>query len=239
MRMSRLKWGTTIAFLVLAPIFLSGCLIAEGGFQGEIYLEPGTTIPLHLGVGGCCYFILPLSTPTLWSLSPYDAARIDPLSGVLTIDGDAEHGSSFTVTGGTATAVVYVFDPEKNPLVKNWYEVGQFSCEGGVETIPEYEIQEVIFTPAGDFTVTWYPFELYKDYWGTYTFDHETGALVMTIESGNHIPDNFDGEGTATVNEEGDLVLSDIWFGTASAIFGETPPATETGCGHRLTPRVL
>jgi hypothetical protein len=88
----------------------------------------------------------------------------------------------------------------------------------------------MIFEADGTFTVTWFPFEVYKDYWGTYTFGLEQGTLTLTIDTGNYIPEEFDGEGTFTFEEGGRLVLRDIWLGASPDKEG----AVAAQCGHVL-----
>ncbi len=40
---------------------------------------------------------------------------------------------------------------------------------------------ELKLTAGGEFDVTWQPFEAYRDYWGTYTYDAATRRLVLTV----------------------------------------------------------
>jgi hypothetical protein len=76
--------------------------------------------------------------------------------------------------------------------------------------------------------VTWVPFESYKDYWGTYTFDLAQGTLELTITGGNTIPEDVDGEGRFARDATGALILTDLWLGTPS--LERDPP----NCGHRF-----
>jgi hypothetical protein len=62
------------------------------------------------------------------------------------------------------------------------------------------------------FSVTFRPFESYRDYWGSYSFDPATGALRMTVEGGNFVPQALDLEGRAEL-EAGRLVLRDMFLG--------------------------
>jgi hypothetical protein len=74
-------------------------------------------------------------------------------------------------------------------------------------------VRELQFTENGFFTVTFMPFETYKDYWGRYRFDPETGKLSLTVEDGNHTPEGLDLEGKARFDPAGNLVLEDIFLG--------------------------
>ncbi|MBV9930268.1 MAG: hypothetical protein JO013_04910 [Alphaproteobacteria bacterium] len=65
---------------------------------------------------------------------------------------------------------------------------------------------------AEAFSVTFAPFESYRDYWGTYRFDPATGALVMTVTGGNRVPTGLDLDGRALL-EDGHLVLEGMFLG--------------------------
>ncbi|MFN7165003.1 MAG: hypothetical protein ACK4P2_09325, partial [Hyphomonas sp.] len=72
-------------------------------------------------------------------------------------------------------------------------------------------VRELIFHPDGTFSLTWTPFEIYKDYWGAYTF--EDGRLHLSPEDGNHIPADAAFAGTAEV-AGGALRLAPGLFGS-------------------------
>ncbi|HEX9932306.1 MAG TPA: hypothetical protein VGB08_05640 [Allosphingosinicella sp.] len=77
------------------------------------------------------------------------------------------------------------------------------------------------------FSVTFRPFESYRDYWGTYSFDAATGALRMTVEGGNFVPPSLDLEGRAEL-VAGRLVLRDMFLGSREG----SPP--QTSCTYRF-----
>jgi hypothetical protein len=106
-----------------------------------------------------------------------------------------------------------------------WTETMQLPCGRGAPFEPDPVIGELVFQNTGEFSVTWTPFEIYYDYWGTYTYDEATGALVLTVDGGNYVPEDIDGEGTATV-VDGVLTLEDMWLGVAQE------PVTPVACGH-------
>jgi len=198
----------------------------------SLSLEPGSSGEFSVGVVECCYIYEPADACVEWSIEPGDGASIDPLTGALSIDADAAAGSVYTVTADVEdgrsilTTDVTVFTPEANPLVGQWHEVGQFTCADGTEKPADPAIRELIFEADGSYSVTWFPFEVYRDYWGTYTYDLETGTLDMVADNGNHIPDDKDLSGTFEIDDQGRLLLHDLWFGS---------PPTETvltGCGH-------
>jgi hypothetical protein len=74
-------------------------------------------------------------------------------------------------------------------------------------------ISELEFHGENRFSVTFRPFESYRDYWGTYAFDAATGGLRLTVEGGNFVPPGLDLEGRAEM-ASGRLVLRDMFFGS-------------------------
>ena len=127
---------------------------------------------------------------------------------------------------------VFVYDPALRPWVGRWSEVAQIDCGTGDERAPEEPLEEVWFWAVGYASVTWRPFEIYKDYWGRHAFEPddlgpEMGHLALSIEGGNYVPPDVDSEGSYRIEGE-DLVLSDVWLGTPRE--GTQPAA----CGHRL-----
>ena len=128
------------------------------------------------------------------------------------------------------SATVTVYTPETNPLVGTWRERAALPCESEKGEIPG-EINELIFNADGTFSLTWYPFEVYRDYWGTYTYDALTGRLVMTINGGNYVPQTVDLDGTAAVQDDGSIRLDGMYFGPPS---GSDHGPVEPTCGYIL-----
>ena len=215
-------------------------IVAVDAIGDAIDMQPGDTTRLVLGVfdyevcgtGFRCF--VPVAADATWSITPADGARIDPFTGILSIDATTPSGSVFTVRaeveGGrhVVETRVKTFTPETNPLIGYWHEQAQLTCDTGTEVAPALAIRELIFDPDGSFAVTWSPFESYKDYWGTYAFDLAQGTLELTITGGNTIPPDVDGEGRFARDATGALILSDLWLGTPSLERGSP------NCGHRF-----
>jgi|GEM_PF-1582278 len=195
--------------------------------------KPGDTVQLQIGVTECCYVFKPIEIKTRWSVAPQTGAKIDPQTGLLEIAADAAPGAVFTITADvqdglkTATAQVTIYTEQANPLVGIWHEVKQIECTS--LAIKELEgddiLRELVFKADGTFQATFTPFEIYHDYWGTYTFDPQSGALEMAVLKGNYIPENLDLQGKYKVDEQGQLTLLQIWL-------GRREKATPAGCGH-------
>lgn len=165
-----------------------------------------------------------------WSLAPVDGVAIDD-TGLLSIDAAVPAGTVVSVTADVEAgrrvlmAEFEVYVPLASDIIGYWTEVAQVSCEGTGQFDPDPVIGELVFQDTGEFSVTWTPFEVYYDYWGTYTYDEATGALVLSVDGGNYVPPDIDGEGTAMV-AGGQLTLTDMWLGVAQM------PVTPVACGH-------
>ena len=198
---------------------------------GPIQLQPGASFDLGVGVTECCYVWQEVDACVAWNVAPA-GATVDA-TGLLTIAPGTPNGSVFTVTADVGpgdkllTTHAYVYTPAGNPLVGYRSELAELPCGGGAEVAPESPIGELAFWANGEFSVTWQPFELYVDYWGTYTFDTGSGVLDMVSTGGNYVPSDVDGAGTFSF-DAGDLVLHDLWLGTPQA--GSLPAR----CGHRF-----
>lgn len=134
-----------------------------------------------------------------------------------TISDTAESGSRVRLDGDyrgyKVAGIVDVFRRADNPLVGTWRQDGE-DCP------PESAVRELVFTGAKEMTVTWTPFEVYKDYWADYDFDPATGAFSFEVEGGNQIPEDMMTEGNARI--EGDrLILDGVFLGTPRQATGE------------------
>jgi hypothetical protein len=203
-------------------------------FDQNVQMQPGETHAFSLGVVECCYIFEPVEASATWSVEPAEGASIDPGTGVFTIDPDTPAGSVFTVSADVengrrvVSVEVHVFTPAENPFVGYWSEESQFACGTGEEVLPEEPIRELAFRADGTFSVTWMPFEIYRDYWGTYEYDLAEGTLDLVVNGGNYVPDDVDGSGSFSFDEQGRLILGDIWLGSP---YGGTDSAN---CGHRF-----
>jgi hypothetical protein len=86
----------------------------------------------------------------------------------------------------------------------------------------------------GRMSVTWWPFETYYDYWGTYTapaIEPHGGPITLHLEGGNYVPTDFDGDGRFERCGR-DLLLFDLFLGSSAMSQG---PETKN-CGYRFSP---
>ncbi|RYE70380.1 MAG: hypothetical protein EOP17_00955 [Rhizobiaceae bacterium] len=150
-------------------------------------------------------------------VSPAGLATLGADGASLIVADDAPSGTLIAITGRVADktleAQVRVVAPADAPLSGTWRQASS-SCAGGTP------VRELIFRAEGRFYLTWTPFESYRDYWGRYSLDPETGAFSAEIEGGNRRPANLDLAGAASL--EGDnLVLDDVWLGDPTRMSAE------------------
>jgi hypothetical protein len=216
----------------LDPETLDRLEFSLGALSGIQELQPGEIVDLSIGTVECCYIFEAIPACVVWSLEPEAAGSIDPQTGELSVHPETENETVIKVTANiedgkhVLTQDILVYTLEENPHVGYWREIAQLSCENGSEVIPDALIGELLFQANGTFSVTWAPFEVYRDYWGTYTFDHQTSILELVIESGNHIPENVDLNGQLQVDENGRLLLENMWLGGPA--YEQLAPT----CGH-------
>lgn len=100
-------------------------------------------------------------------------------------------------------------DLQRNPLVGTWRQISETPCGPSTARVPTDPVRELKMDGSGNFSVTITPFEAYKDFWGTYTFDAASGAVQFSVVSGNKVPKGLklSGRATSTTNE---LALNDI-----------------------------
>ena len=210
-----------------------------------IALRPGATATLHVVCTQHGFMESPVTVPVTWALEPKATGTLDAKSGALAVAASARPGTRAKVTAELAVrgkrqrlqSEVVVIDPAPQPWSGTWEESARLACDAngraaGPDPTPSDKaplMRELVLNEDGSFTVTWFPFERYKDYWGTYTVDRQTGAVTFAVTGGNSVPPpGADLTGTLRIEPGGALVLADLYLGAPS---GSTPPRA---CGHRF-----
>lgn len=164
---------------------------------------------------------VPLKCLNGWTVSDPKIATLSADHTTLTLAADAPPGApvllSARIGGKDVSTSLTVVARDAVVLTGFWKEVGDADCPIGNPSI-----MELHFLPGGKFELTWQPFERYIDYWGDYSFDAASGAIVFKPTGGNHVPDDADWEGRATVGADGLLRFSALFFGSPS--HGPRPP---------------
>lgn len=163
---------------------------------------------------------LPLKCTYGWSLS--GPAKLSADRKSLAIAADAPVGAAvtigFTFLEKPAQASFKVV--AKDEIVLTGLR-SQRSLEGCSAPEP---VRELEFRPENGFSVTFVPFETYRDYWGSYAWDPDTGRIRLTVVGGNFVPGNLDLEGEAEL-KDGQLRLKDLFLGSRDG-------APRSGCTY-------
>jgi hypothetical protein len=144
-----------------------------------------------------------------WFLSDGAPAVVHPALGLAIATPDATDGTVFELRaklskGTTVAGLVRITDPALHPLAGRWTETQERPCGGAAP------IGELVFNADGTFTLVRQPFESYYDYWGTYRYAPQSGALTMEVTGGNELPSARLAKGTARFTPSGDLLLEKL-----------------------------
>jgi hypothetical protein len=168
---------------------------------------------------------LPMRCTRRWTVTGPAALSADRRT--LTIHADAPVGSEVAVSfrhgEDTVSGRFRIIGRDEIVLTGTRSQQAIEGCE-----VPE-PVRELEFGPENRFAVTFTPFESYRDYWGSYSFDPATGALRLTVAGGNFVPPELDLDGRAQI-VEGRLVLTGMYLGSRN---GAPPPPPE-GCTYRF-----
>ena len=174
-------------------------------------------------------FVFPSRTDTfglvlLEALASGTPVAALPVSGPLDVVGDAPVGAlvtvNFTHLDKPVKAQFQVIGKDEVVLTGAYSQQGLEGCQA-----PD-PVGELEFSPGNRFAVTFRPFESYRDYWGSYSFDPATRRLAMKVEGGNFVPEGLDLEGEAEL-VAGRLVLRGVFLGSRGG-------APQQGCTYRF-----
>lgn len=165
---------------------------------------------------------IPLVCLSDWRIAPEGAAALTD-DGGLAIAPDAPAGQTLTVgataPSGFASWETRIVGANEIVLTGFWRQVDVTCPQGGTPSEP---VRELEFTALGGFSVTFQPFETYRDYWGKITFDAGGGMLSLEVEDGNYRPSGAILSGRATL-EGSRLTLDGFNLGDRAATRPVTP----------------
>lgn len=214
-----------------------GCKAAAGGVhwltlgnQGARQGEAVSILPFKAGdFPGAEQLVDPLCYDN-WTVEPAGAGQISDDRRSIRIAQDAPVGETLlvraTIGEVDTRGRTRIIAREAVSLAGVWKETSAGPDCPATDPV----LTELVFTAEGTFSVTWRPFEVYKDYWGPYSFDAASGRLVMTMEGGNHRPSGVDLEGQARL-EGKDLVIEGVFFGAPAGAM----QVTRAPCALRFT----
>jgi hypothetical protein len=185
------------------PVFRQGAAVK---LTPSIDVAPAGTRPV------------PVRCTTNWTVTGPATLSLD--RATLTIAPDAAPGSMVSVgfrhMDKTVTKQFRVVGRDELVLTGRWSQQSLDRCRAAEP------VRELEFSPEDRFSVTFTPFETYRDYWGSYSFDPATGRIALKVEGGNNVPDGLDLEGQADM-AGGRLVLKDMFLGSRDG-------SRQTGC---------
>jgi hypothetical protein len=208
------KASTIAAFLLFAfvPAFgQMGDKIGPGNYReiGALRLSGVSTVQVVPGderqfqllstVFGRAGMYREVAAPTKWAVTRSEGIAIDD-KGKLKVSKGVKHGTKFKVSASvvikeewekegyeqTIEQDAIVYDPKENPLVGDWTQNSETDCEGHKSEVNGNNgLRSLEFRADGSYSAAVAPFEVYRDYWGTYAYDTAKGTLKMTIDGGN------------------------------------------------------
>lgn len=197
------------------------------GWHPDVQVQPGTSLPFSLAILSSFAPATEVPACATWKVAPEGKGANIAQDGLLTIAADTAAGSRFVVTAdienGRAqrTITVHVYTRRAQPLVGIWVQKAQYDCETGKAMPLSVPIKELEFRASGWFSVTWMPFETYRDYWGEYSSNAGSGAVSLKVTDGNFVPRDFLGDGAYKLTDDGKtLELSGLYLGKK----GNDPP---------------
>ena len=179
----------------------------------DVQLHPGDTHQFSLAILSTYAPSQEVPACTTWKVEPEGKGASISNTGLLKIDPKTPVPSKFVVTADIEQGReqrqmdVFVYNDDSQPLVGRWRQQSMFDCDTEKETKPGELIQELEFRARGWFSVTWTPFEVYRDYWGSYTTGKAKGDLSLQIEGGNFVPKDFRGSGHYKLKDNKTLEL--------------------------------
>jgi hypothetical protein len=154
-----------------------------------------------------------------WTIEPPSPGIAISADGTVTAQSTARPGAFnvvATANGESRRKELRVYSPSEEPLVGLWGETADVECGSGKQVAAKTPVRELVFQADGSFSVTWFPFETYRDYVGTYEYARSSGKLTLKpVSFGNYKPIDLRPEGSAKIGADGRLTLGDgMWLGT-------------------------
>lgn len=198
------------------------------GYYPAIFLGPpiarqgaDMVVEVREPVGAYAPRPIPPELLTGWKASPTGQVTVARDGKSMKVLANATPGTDVTLSASFCgkrdiTRTIRIVGKDEPVLTGLWREQSR-QCAG--ET-PKDPVNELEFKDVGEFSVTYFPFESYRDYWGAYAFDAATGMLSMTTTGGNRVPTNPKLSGRATLTAEGTLMLERFYLSQPETVGG-------------------
>lgn len=178
--------------------------------------RPGSEVPLHANAGLHGMIGVPLKCFARWASSD-PAVNISAERRLIVIGPGATPGGDVEISGILGTRTVrtrFRIAPVEGPVLTGFWSQAAVDCGGPV---PRDPLRELRFNSDGRFAVTFVPFEVRQDYWGSVEFDPAGGRIGFVVDRGNSVPAGLVLKGRAEVDGEGKLVMDGVYFGGLEA----------------------
>src|SRR5215469_15408839 len=202
----------------------------------NLELHPGDSHQLSLAILATYAPAQQVPACAAWKVEPEGKGATISSTGLLTLAPDTPPRSKFIVTAdieqGRAQRqlAILVYTNDDQPLVGYWQEKSRFGCSAQKETSSLQPIRELEFKAKGWFSVTWVPFEVYRDYWGSYNADNSSRVLSLKIEEGNCVPKDFQGAGKFKLVDKNTLELTGVYLGEKNTTGQDTTASVHGKC---------
>lgn len=193
-------------------IFISPPIARQGATLKVVIAEP---------VGAYAPRDIPPALVTSWTASPSGLVSLAKDGSTVTIAQNAKPGVDVTLgmkfCGRPVTRTIRIVGKDEPVLTGLW---GQQSVTCTGET-PAEPVRELDIKDTGDFSITYAPFESYRDFWGTTDIDMAAGKLAFAITGGNRVPSGAKLSGKASLTADGKLVLDGFFLSQPQAGGGQ------------------
>lgn len=191
------------------------CAYYPAIFVGPPIARQGAELTLSISepVGAYAPRPIPSELLTGWTATPAGQVNLARDGSKLAVLQTATPGTDVTLSASFCgqrdiTRTIRIVGKDEPVLTGLWREQSKVCTS---ET-PKDPVRELEIKDLGDFSITYFPFESYRDFWGKAQFDAKAGTLTMTTTGGNRVPANADLSGKATLTPEGQLILSDVFL---------------------------
>lgn len=185
-------------------IFLNPAIARQGAAIDIVVQEP---------VGAFAPRPIPAELLTGWKATPAGQINVARDGSAFTVLPTATPGTDVTVSASFCgqrdiTRTIRIVGKDE-PVITGYWREETKQCAGETPKSPvnEFEIRDI-----GEFSITYFPFESYRDFWGKYVFDAKAGTLSMSVDGGNRVPAGAKLSGGARLTPDGKLVLDGFFL---------------------------
>lgn len=198
------------------------------GYNAAIFLGPpiarqgaDMVVEVREPVGAYAPRPIPSELLTGWKAAPAGQVNVARDGKSMVVLPSATPGTEVTLSASFCgkrdiKRTIRIVGKDEPVLTGLWREKSK-TCTG--ET-PQDPVNELEIEDIGEFSITYFPFESYRDYWGTAVFDAKAGTLTMATTGGNRVPQGAKLSGKASITPEGQLVLDGFFLSQPQATGG-------------------